>query len=224
MVGKSLPLIPFTPSHQDDLPSTACWETVAAFAAALGVARRRIAKWRESGAPTNLDPALWRAWFARCGKRKFVARLDAALPGPGLAPAGPTAVPVPEAPAAQPLRDPAMSMPALPEDATAADLERHWRAVRAQRQAELAGLEIARLRREVVPLEQVRAAFQALVSACLAATADRVWLALLPELDAIDNGLRRRLRARHDHAVAQLREQLQLDLRAALAAVIKDTP
>ncbi len=215
MVGKSLPLVGVTQSHHGADPTIdggmATWSTVTDFAAALGVARRRIAKWREDGAPVTLDPGLWRSWLLRVGKRRYAAVIDQLRPdlATGLAAGSQVA----EAPAAQPI-------PGLPSDATSADRERHWKEHRARLQVELLEMEKAERDRRLVKLDQVKLAFHALVAGVLQAQADHVWLALLPELDGIDPGLRRRLRARHDAAIASLRERMQIIVKQSLAAVI----
>ena len=143
-----------------------------------------------------------------------MARLDALRPDlVGGVPAG---AQVPEAPAAP-------ALPAVPADATSSDLERHWKARRAQLQVELLEKELAEADRRLVPIERVRAAFAACVAGMLQAQADHVWLALLPELDGVDPALRRRLRLRHDACITTLRERLQTVLRESLASVCSES-
>jgi hypothetical protein len=205
--------LPAHNNHHHHATTTTTWDTVTAFAAALGVSRRRIAKWREAGAPTGLDAGLWRSWLLRVGKRRYVQVLDNLRPD--LVGGVPSGSQVPETPAAPPL-------PALPADATSGDLERHWKARRAQLQVELLEKELAEAERRLVPIERVRTAFAACVAGLLQAQADHVWLALLPELDGVDPALRRRLRLRHDACITTLRERLQTVLRDALARVCQE--
>jgi hypothetical protein len=211
MVGKSLSLVEVTGSHHH--PTIPAPDTVGRLAAGLGCARRRIAKWREQGAPANLDLVLWRSWLARHARRRYVDACDRLLVEAGMQ--------ATEAPKGAPTQTPAALAPTLPADPTAADVERHWRAVRAERQAQLADIELAERQRRLVPTDAARAACRAIIDGTMSALGDRIWIALLPEFDGLDASMRRRLRARHDAAVSELREHLRGELRRILTETLE---
>lgn len=187
--------------------------TVTELAQALGVNRRRIAKWRIDGAPDSLDLAEWRRWLTDAGKTKICERLDqATTPLAGLAPETAAAAPGETADDIDESTAPQVPMPA--QDASPVAWEKYYKA-RGNRQTALnAERQALKDSRDLIPAAEVKALLTAMAAAQLEALGDSIWLAQRPHLDGVPDTLRKTLRTAHDQGV--------LAMRARLAPILRD--
>lgn len=194
---------------------------VKALAAALGVNRRRIPKWREEGAPASFDPAEWSVWLKDTGRTKILARLNAD------ASTAPLAGPAPETAAAGTGDDDTDTVdltdaPEVPRplpDAGPAAWEKYYKA-RGNRQSALNAERQARVAaRDLIPASDVKALLIALAAALLESLGDTVWLAQRPHLDGVPDTLRKTLRTSHDQALLTVRARIPPLLRDKFTAI-----
>lgn len=200
--------------------TAAPFASVQALADILDVNRRRIAKWREEGAPQSLDVDLWRGWLRRTGRTKIADRIPDQMP-----PLAILAAPEAAAAAVPPLPgsvEPAT--PALGPDATPGDQERFWRSQKWQEQALAARADRLVAERQLFPVAEVQALLAGQATAVVAALNDGVWRALLPLLDGVAPELRKALRKAHDTAVLDIRAHLARDIHERLQAALNAAP
>lgn len=192
--------------------------TVTELAQTLGVNRRRIAKWREAGAPADLDLIAWRQFLKDAGKTKILARLDTTTaPLDGLAPE--TAAAATDSTAADDAQIDAPEVPRPLPDAGPAAWEKYYKA-RGNRQTALnAERQALKDSRELVPQDEVIALLRAMASAQLEAMGDSIWLALRPHLDGVPDTLRKTLRTAHDQSLLAVRARLAVLLREKFSAL-----
>lgn len=192
--------------------------TVTELAQTLGVNRRRIGKWREAGAPADLDLIAWRQFLKDAGKTKILARLDTTTaPLDGLAPE--TAAAATDSAAADDARIDAPEVPRPLPDAGPAAWEKYYKA-RGNRQTALnAERQALKDSRELVPQDEVLALLRAMASAQLEAMGDSIWLALRPHLDGVPDTLRKTLRNAHDQSLLAVRTRLAVLLREKFSAL-----
>lgn len=204
---------------------------VKALAAALGVNRRRIPKWREEGAPASFDPAEWSVWLKDTGRTKILARLNAdasTAPLVGLAPADFRRA-APEGAAAAAGDDDAdidavdlTTAPEVPRplpDAGPAAWEKYYKA-RGNRQSALNAERQARKdARDLIPASDVKALLIATAASLLESLGDTVWLSQRPHLDGVADTLRKTLRTAHDQALLTVRARIPPLLRDKFTAI-----
>ncbi len=213
-------------------------KTDAELAAVLGVNVRRISKWRKSGAPDNKMLRLWRAWLTRTGRGTIGARIsddaiaaqNAALGLSGLDlahnhPQAPETAPAGQQPApatpAEVLAFGALTTPtASPISSDPSAGVTDWRNEHSRERALLARRERETLEGQLIPTDQVLALAQRLGTAIASVLRDDVvWQQVRLELDAAAPDQLRRLRQRHDHGLALLRDRTADAIKSALATL-----
>lgn len=202
-----------------------------ALAAALGVNRRRISKWREEGAPQSFAVAEWRTWLHDTGRTKILERLtpSASLggPAPETAAAAPD-VPPPADPSAPevPLPDGELECPQChhkhrsSKGASPAAWKHYWDATDKRESALNRRKERLVGERDLVPASEVKALLLATAAGLLESLGDSVWLALRPHLDGVPDTLRKTLRTTHDQAILAVRAKAAAAIREKFTALI----
>jgi hypothetical protein len=216
-------------------------KTDAELAQILGVNVRRISKWRKAGAPDNKMLRLWRAWLSRTGRGTIGARIsddainaqNAALGLSGLDlghnhPQAPQTAPAGQQPApATPADALAFGSIATPTASTVSVISSDpsagvtdWRNEHSRERALLARRERETLEGQLIPTDQVLALAQRLGTAIASVLRDDVvWQEIRLELDAAAPDHLRRLRQRHDHGLALLRDRTAGAIKSALATL-----
>ena len=182
--------------------------TVAALAAAAGVDRRRIYKWRQDGGPAGPDPVAWYEWLrSRGGRAKMAAahRIRSAF--------AESASDAEAEPAPDQHVDDLSEIRRLPLP----DQESSWRAI--ERREKALAAQLAREQREgrLIAADEARAAMGEILSAVLRHLQEQVWTRIQPCLVDMPADRQRALRAAHDAGITDIRATASAAIRRHIA-------
>lgn len=177
-----------------------------AFAESCGCNPRTVRKWIARGAPNEYDALKWLDWLQAQGQRCSGAALR--LQRWIKSQTGGVVASQVEADVNGTLG--ADEGPAGRNKQGDLDGESYLRA-RCQAEearARKATLEVAALERRLIDVTEVIDMVDGLATAVVVALGDGLWTRLVPSLDSCQPGLRRQLRAAHDRAVREVREEI----------------